>query len=643
MATKLKWVVPVIVVVLVAAALVVAGIVMLAPDKGILSLECKKAIDLEIDGTSYGNGTEFSIPLTIGSHEYKGLMHGVADSKMELKGTFSISKGEVTKVICGTEPVVSFTSNPKGAQVSVASDISQPLGKTPVDVHLPPGVYTFILNLDGQAKKYGPIDLAFDEKKKVEVFFGKTPKTGSIQGDSVNITSIPEGIQIYRGDELVGITPVSFADAKNLTAKVGGDMVSIPLIFKRQNVWLHPGAKLSMIVTASNIESSAHEWFANGGYFNSYIQDGFLKVTDNSGHTIQAKLPPHDTILDLTLYGGTLVFSGMKKDALIIAGYEAQTLKQMEVKDSRMFVAEFARQIQSQDGSTTRYFSIVDNTLCEFDTENMKVFKLGKVQQGLHFRRMGETSDFGVGLFNADGTCVGVYGRRYAWNLDGSWQVGGVKNVQPAIICFFKGTDIVGFNTGSGEAEWQTKIAEEPLSISWNENEQVWIAESLNSENHYLIDPNSGTSTPLDKNNTFVQPNPNPGFRGLGFISTQDKMCQIFYNPSGILKCFVDGVELWSLNCEQLYSTKAFNPLLDLGQIIIKKTNGCYVVDPSSGSINLLSESQPLQFFENGAVMFPEGIWSGPNRIFEGSGTVSQRGNALRIVLNDEASCVILP
>lgn len=643
MAPKLKWVVPAIVVVLVMAALVVTAVIVLAPDKGTLSLECKKAIDLEIDGTSYGNGTEFTIPLTTGSHEYKGLMQGVADSRMELKGTFTIEEGTVTKVTCGTEPILSFTSNPQGAQVSVASDISQPLGKTPVDVHLPPGTYTFILNLDGQAKKYGPIELAFDEKKKVEVFFGKTPKTGSTQGDSLNITSIPDGIQIYRSEELVGITPVSFADARNLTAKVGGDMVSIPLIYKRQNVWLHPGASLSMVVTASNIESSAHEWFANGGYFNAFIQDGFLKVNDNSGHTIQAKLPPHDTICDLSLYGGTLVFAGINKDSLMLAGFDVQSLKPVEIKDRQMFVSAFTRSIQSQDGSTTRYFSVVEGNLCEFDTENMKVLKLGKAQQGLHFRRMGETGDFGVGLINADGTCVGVFGRRYSWSLDGSWHVGDTSREQPAIMCFFKGSDVVGFNTGSGQAEWQAKLPWEPLSISWNSNEQVWIAESLDSETHLLIDPNSGSTTPLDNNNTFVQPNPNPGFRGMGFVSTQDRMCQIFFNPAGIIKCFADGAELWSLNCEQVYSTKAFNPQLDLGQIIIRKTNGYYIVDVSNGNIKQISDTDPLQFFENGAVSFADGVYSGSERIFQGNGKIFQRGNALRIVLNDGSSCVILP
>lgn len=643
MAAKLKWVVPVGAIVISVALVFALWVVLFAPDKGTLKLTCQKTIELKIDDKSYGTDSNFEIKLGVGSHEYVGLFRGQADQVMKITGTFTIIKDSETNVSCGADPVVEINSDPQGADVSIVADNAPTLGRTPVRASLPPGTYTFVINLGGQARQEGPVEINFDQTKKIDVFFGKAPKKGSSDNDALAITSIPEGVKIYDASSLVGVAPVSFPSTKGYFVEYQGSKVSIPNVFDRQNVWIHPGSELFMAISAGKISSSSSTWFANGGFFNSFVENGFLKINLTGGQPIQVKLPDHDRIIALDLNGSTIRFAGVKGSKLVMAGFDPMTGKQSEIDHKADFAIAFSKSLQSQDGTTTRFFVIDSGKLYELDLEGMNFVELGKCSDDMLLQRMGETSDFGVGLFSADGLCHGIVGTRYQWYPQSPVLPGIVQKAQPALMCFSSGENIFGFNTGSGSVEWQSTMAEEALQLNWNETEQVWTAESMDSKRYYQIDPNDGQIIPLDSNNSIAQKNPFPGYRILSYANVGDNLIQLFYKPGQSLMAASNATQLWAIDCSQVFSTKAFNPNLDVGTVCAQIGGLYYIVDLKTGQKIAQLDDKPEIFLENGAIKTSSSVWSGTKKIFYGSSKVYQLGNSLKVVLNDGSSCVMLP
>ena len=642
MAKKLKWIVPVIAVVAVVLVALVAKLIFFAPKKGSLHLECQKTIELEIDGNSYGTGSIFDIPMQAGSYQFLGIISGQAAQKMTLEGTFSIEDDKITNVNCGVDPEIEFVSEPEGAQVSILADEAPVLGKTPIKATLPPGTYSFVFNLSGKAVEKGPFEIKFDDKKKIQVFFESQPKIQMDKKDKIVIDSTPEGLMIYDNGKLSGITPVSFDRFADLIVKDEGLTLKIPKTFAKQYVWLHSRGNIFMAVSSNPIEFSAHEWFANGGFFSSYIEDGFIKINLNQAHSIQTKLPKHDWTLGFGSHGSQLVWAGVKDSTLLIQAYGQLTGAPQEIKQKDQIIYLFAKQMQSPTGNSTRFFSLHADHLFEFDTVEMKALDLGKAFSGAILRRMGETSEFGVGLMKADGKCAGILSRRYHWLPEQPMNVGFCKSSQPPIMVFFSGSRIVGINTDSGSTEWETNLAEEPLQVVWNDNEQVWIAESLDSSRYYMIDQNDGQVIPLDKGSSMAQENPNPGFIIAGYHVSNDNFVQLSIKPGSELSAASNGKTVWTVQCDSVYSTKAFNPLTDVGKIYITKAGSFYSVNVSDGSISKI-DAQPIEFYESGVVVCGSGVWSGKDQIFYGSCMATPLGNGLRISLTDGSACVILP
>lgn len=642
MAKKLNWVVPVVTVVSAVAIALVIKLVLFSPKAGSLHMECQKTIELQIDGNSYGTGSVFDVSLPAGSYQYTGTITGQADQKMTLEGTFSIEDDKTTNINCGADPQIEFESDPKGAQVSILADQAPMLGKTPVKAILPPGTYTFVLNLSGKAVEKGPFEIKFDDKKKIQVFFDSQPKSQLDKNDSMVIDSTPEGLMIYDQGKLSGITPVSFDKFTKLTVKEDDQSLDIPKTFVKQFVWIHSIDKIFMAVSSNPIEYSTYQWFAKGGFFNAYVEDGFVKINLNGTNPIQAKLPKHDWIVGFTSRGSQLVWAGVKDSTLLLEAFDQMTGARQEIKQKDQLMYLFTKQIQSPTGNMTRFFSLHGEHLFEFDIKEMKALDLGKAFSGAVLRRMGETSDFGVGLMMADGKCAGILGRRYNWKPDQPMGVGFCKAAQPPIMAFYSGYKVLGINTDSGAVEWETNLAEEPLQIVWNDNEQVWIAESLDSSRYYMIGQNDGQAIPLDKGSTMAQENPNPGFIIAGYHVNNDNFVQLSIKPGNQISATSNGNVIWTVPCQTVYSTKAFNPLSDVGKVYVSKDGAFYSVDISTGKLTKI-DATPIEFYESGAVVCDSGVWSGKDQIFYGSCNASAYGNSLRIGLSDGSVCVILP
>ncbi|NTU60890.1 MAG: hypothetical protein HGA95_00950 [Caldiserica bacterium] len=642
MAKKLNWIVPVIAVVAVLFVILTIKLIAFGSKKGSLHLECQKTIELQIDGNSYGTGSVFDVKLSAGSYQYLGVISGQADQKMTLEGTFSIENDQTTNVNCGADPEIEFISEPEGAKVSILAYQAPELGKTPVKATLPPGTYSFVFNLSGKAIEKGPIEIKFDDKKKVQVFFDGQPKSQTDKGDSMVIDSTPEGLMIYDDGKLAGITPVSFDKFTRLVIKDDGQTLEIPKVFTKQFVWIHPEGNLFMAISSNPIEFSKHQWFAQGGFFSSFVEDGFIKINLNGAHPIQTKLPAHDWTVGYTSRGSQLVWAGVKGSSLLLEAFDQMTGRREEIKQRDQLIYLFAKQIQSPTGNMTRFFGLHGDHLFEFDIVDMKALDLGKAFPGAILRRMGETSDFGVGLMMADGKCAGILGRRYRWQPEQPMSVGFCKSAQPPIMAFFSGSKVLGINTDSGSVEWQTNLAEEPLQIVWNDNEQVWIAESLDSSRYYMISQNDGQVIPLDKGSTMAQENPKPGYIIAGYYTGNDGYIQLSIKPGSELSASSNGQVIWTVPCEAVYSTKAFNPLADIGKVYLTKAGSFYNIDLVSGNPTKI-DAHPIEFYEAGAVVCDKGVWSGKDRIFYGSCNVAFAGNSLKISLSDGSSCVILP
>jgi hypothetical protein len=642
LAKKLKWLLPIIIVSVVSLLIVAAKFFIFKPDKGMLHLESKRTIELLIDGQSYGTGMDFELNLTPGSYEYQGIMTGLANQKMILKGIFSIDFGKTTSVVCGADPEIEFQSEPKGAKVTILADEAPVIGSTPVKVSLPPGTYTFLFNLSGKAVEKGPITLDFDDKKKVQVLFDNLQTKQSKPSDTLFIDSTPEGLMVYDKNKLVGITPVSFENKRNLSVKDNGFGLDIPIVFNKQFVWVHPSTNMYMAISESKIEFSNHLWFANGGFFSSYIENGFVRIEFDQGNTIQTKLPSFDWIVGFGTHGSQLAWVGVKGSSLLIETYDQLTGKRVEPNQKEQLLYMFTKTMQSPSGNTTRFFKSHGLKLYELDSSQMKAIELGDLVTGTVLRRMGETSDFGVGMFTANGKCTGVLSRRYKWYPQSPMNIGFVKSTQPPIMLFYSGTKLVGFNTDSGSIEWESNIEEEPLQIIWNENEQVWIAESLDSSRYYMINQNDGQVIPLDKGSTMAQENPNPGYCVAGYYVGNEKYIQLSIKPGLELTAISEGKVIWTVACQEVFSTKAFNPLTEVGKVYVFNGDKFCSLDLYSGQITQV-DGQPLEFFESGAVLCNNGVWSGKNKVFYGSCSVSEYGNSLKISLQDGTACVILP
>lgn len=642
MAKKLKWIIPVLAVLSVVLVTVAIKLLLFTAPKGKLLLESSKPMELEVDGTGYGQGSTFDLEFAVGSYQYKGTIRGLANQTMSLSGTFTIEAGKTTKITCGADPEIEFVSEPKGAVVTIQADQAPALGSTPVKVTLPPGTYSFVFNLSGRAVEKGPITLNFDDKKKVQVFFDLPDKPKSSAIDRLVIDSSPEGLMVYDEGTLIGITPVSFEKNKPVVVK-GDDLETlVPVIFERQFVWVHPSDTMYMAVSESRIEYSKRQWFVNGGFFKSYIENGFVRIDLDGGSTVQAKLPSHDWTVSFGIHGGQLVWIGVKGSQLLMEAYDQMTARRQDPKQKDQILHSFTKSIQSPTGNTTRFFTSHENRMYELEVSQMKVIDIGKKVVGTVLRRMGETSDFGVGLFAADGKCAGIISRRYQWYPDQPMNVGYVKSTQPPVMLFYLGTKLLGINTDSGAIEWESFTEEELLQVLWNENEQVWIAESMDSARYYMIGQNDGQVTPLDKGSSMAQENPNPGYLIAGYHVDNETYIHLSLRPGTELVAKNDSGVAWRIDCDAVFSTKAFNPLTDIGKIYVAKDGKFYSVDLSNAKLTPIQD-QPIEFFEIGALLCNDGVWSGNKKIFYGSCTASEVGNSLRICLQDGTACVILP
>lgn len=642
MAKKLKWLIPVIAVLSVAFLAIGAKVLLFSPAKGSLHLECRKAIDLKIDGTGYGSGSTFDIDLVGGSYQYEGTIRGLANQNMTLAGTFTIEVGKTTNVVCGADPEVEFISEPKGARVTIQADQVPSLGSTPVKASLPPGTYTFVFNLSGRAIEKGPITLNFDDRKKIQALFDLPDKSKSKGIDRLRIDSSPEGLMVYDGKTLVGITPVSFDINKPMTVKGDGMDIQVPVVFDKQFVWIHPSNTMYMAISESKIEYSNRQWFVNGGFFKAYIENGFVRIDLEGGSTVQTKLPSHDWTIGFGIHGSQLVWVGAKGSQLLIEAFDQMTAKREDPKQKDQILYSFVKHIQSPSGNSIRFFVSQDTSMFELDISQMEAIDIGKNITGTIIRRMGETSDFGIGLFAADGKCAGIIGRRYQWYPEQPMNVGFVRSTQPPVMLFYSGTKLIGINTDSGAVEWESYIEENPLQVIWNENEHVWIAESMDSSRYYMIGQNDGQITPLDKGSSMAQENPNPGYYIAGYHTDTDRYMHLSVKPGQELVAKNDGGEIWKISCEAVFSTKAFNPLTDVGDIYIIKQGKLYNVNLADAHLTHI-DAQPLEFFEIGALLCNDGVWSGNKKVFYGSCSANEAGNALKICLQDGSACVILP
>jgi hypothetical protein len=642
-AKKLNWIVPIGSIAATLAVIFVLWVVLFAPQKGTLELHCQRNIQLFVDGQDYGQGNDFQMQLPVGNHEYTGIVKGQGDWNMKISGTFNIEKGKTTPVICGEDPEIEFTSDPSGAKVTIQADNNPEIGVTPVTSKLPPGTYTFVFILNGKVRLEGPVKIDFDDIKKVDAYFGKQPKKGADSNDKMVITSLPEGLKIYKDKILEGITPVSFESTAGYLAGLEDKYLPIPAIYPKQFVWLRHNGGLNMAISRANIEYSEHTWFTNGGFFKSHIENGFLKIIHTEDQPIQIKLPRHEKILCLDLHGNTIRFAGADGQKLIMLGFDAISGKQTEILNRDDFASGFTKQLQSQDGSVSKFFVVYAGKLCEVDVMNMKLIELGNCPSGVILRRFGETTDFCIGILSADGYCHGIISQRFTWIPDKPMKLSSIAGSQPAILCFHSDESLLGFNTGSGLVEWESELPEPPLQVTWNENESTWIAQSIDSKRYYMIDPTKGTVIPLEKGNTIAQENPYPGYAALGYFTSDGMTNNLFYSPVEGLMVPMEGKPAWKIPCSRVYSTTAFNPLRDVGQIYIEKEGKLFGVNLTTGVLSSPIEGPFLGFFENGVAICPNGIWYGGNQVYFGQSQVSISRNSLKVVLNDGSSCVILP
>jgi outer membrane protein assembly factor BamB len=546
---------------------------------------------LLIDGKDFGEGSTFNAKLEAGQHELSYLQPGFDTKKAETKKMIMVESGKENQFIIAKNPTVSLSSNPQGAKVFVMLEENKEIAQTPASVELPPGKYSFKFMLNGKEIDKNDIELTLDDEKLVEVFFGSAPDSGVNPNDSYFFFSNKDGLKVCIKEEICGLAPVSFPNPWEYYLKYGSYTVNVPANYKKQHVFARPWTGgIDMVISEKEIPWSYGSLVCQGGFYTAQVIGQILLIQPYESLQLDITLPNFDLPLLLTSTNTVVTFIGKNAEKLVIQSHDVYNGSVVTGPSSLEALRGFVKPIQSEDGSTTRYFFKNRGRLYEVNLENLDCIDLGEIPTDSHLRRLGTMSDFYIGIFNSNGRCVGARSQRKSVQFKTGLYMGMMPKIQAETIVFYNGNELLGFDTVNGEIAWSHTIARLIWSASFDAEENKWYVDSGDWETLTPIDADTGE---LGEDVKRAEHGNSLDFEKgvyLGFIVGANGKTSVFKNPDNFVVAVDEkGIETWRMQVDDVICSTGFNTNYDLGIVCVVQDDQVRPVDLSNGDL-----SEPL-------------------------------------------------
>lgn len=604
-------------------AATVGVFVFLGMQSGIsVTIVANNPIVLSVDGKDLGEGASFSIKLDAGQHELSYLQPGLEAGKAAATKIITVEQGKENIFTIAKNPSVNFTSDPKGATVFLMLEEDREIAKTPATVELPPGKYSFKFALNGKEIEKKDIELALDDERMIEAFFGGAPDSGVNPDDSYFFASSRDGLKVCIKEEICGLAPVSFPKPGEYYLKYGSYTADVPVNFDKQHVFARPWTGgIDMVISGKEIPWSYGSLVCKGGFYTAEVIGHVLRIHPHEAEMHEISLPDFDLPLMLVSANTLVTFIGKNADKLVIQSYDAFTGSDAPTPSNYEALRGFVKPIQSEDGNTTRYFFKHRGRLYEADLATLSCSDLGEIPTDSHLRRLGTMSNFYIGIFNSNGKCVGARSQRKSVDFKTGLYMGMMPKIHAETIVFYSGNELIGFDTLNGGIAWSHNMAKLIWSASFDAAENKWFVDSGDLETLTPIDADTGEM--LDEVKRAERGSSIDFEKGiyLGFIIGAKGKTSVFKNPDNfVVAVDENGRETWRMQVDDVLCSTGFDTNFDLGIVCVVQDGQVRPVDLSNGEL-----SKPLT---GNFLSFPNPYSIHTDMAFYLNGKLSVVGNA---------------